>query len=84
MSSEFTFGDNSDEFTIFDFSRIWLTADRSDTDVALTTCTSGADKGTQTFHTQRVDLTDKENPTFQVLFGANKKILRSTQCESVE
>ena len=59
MSSEFTFGDNTDEFTIFIFflnladRGLHRVSDHSDTDVVLTACTSGADKVNQTVHTQK-------------------------------
>ena len=54
MSSEFTFGDNSDEFYIFRFfflKKNWLTVTSrciSDTDVVTTARVTGADKGNQT------------------------------------
>ena len=39
-------------------------SDHSDTDVVVTARASGADKGIKLFtHTQRLDLTDKRNPT---------------------
>ena len=56
MSSEVTSGVNSDEFIIFrsfpEFGWPWphRVPDHSDTDVVLTACTSGADKGNKTVH----------------------------------
>ena len=68
MSSEFTFGDNSDEFSFSEFflnladrdlSRV---SDHSDADVVMTARTSG---------------TDKVNQTGKSLSGANRNILLS-------
>ena len=56
MSSEFTFGDNSDDSRIFQFFMNLVdhnlrVSDHSDTDVVMTARTSGADKENQTVHT---------------------------------
>ena len=57
MSSEFTFGDNSDKSGIFEKKKLMnlvdrdLTAsDHSDTDTVTTGRTTGADKGNPTVH----------------------------------
>ena len=57
----------------------------SDTDVVWTACTSGADKGNHTVHTHKTRWSDRQGESdCLITFGANRKILRSMQCESVE
>ena len=75
MSSDFTFGDNSDEFSIFQFilnlaDREIRVSDHSDTDVVMTARTSGADKGESdcSYTRNALDLTDKEYPTVKSIF----------------
>ena len=59
-------------------------SNHSDTDPVLTACTSGADKGNQTVHTLNAWIRQTKGiRLFNHLLGANRKILRSVQCESM-
>ena len=95
MSSECTFGDNSDEFCIFryflhEFGWPWphRVSDHSDTDVVMTACTSGADKGNQTVHTHATRWSDRQGESDCLITLWSKQeilrsIFRSMQCESL-
>ena len=70
MSSEFTFGDNSDEFCSFRFFMNLVDHDLTEYQITRTLTLSSLHahleqtRGIRMFtHTQRVDLTDKRNPT---------------------
>ena len=90
MSSEFTFGDDSDDFTIFrffyEFGWPWpdRVSDHSETDAVMTARTPGADKGYETGHTYTTNCADRqrESDCF-ITFGANKKTLHSMLWESM-
>ena len=60
MSSEFTFGDNSDKLSIFQFLKNLVDRDLTEyvitqtLDIVTTARATGADKGNQTVHTRNM------------------------------